>query len=174
MKMEQLKSRHDTLKNATVNDKEKDSLSREGDKLREMLDHLRRQFGPPGLEKYGGRAGDPFGPPHGVFSSISSAHQIYFSIKDKVDEAGDFKRQRLDSLTELTNNSLKRSRTKSEAIQDISSSSINEYVERMLKEEFKVFDAEDEELKDVKKGSPNKKKDFGSLDLIKEEDGLSM
>jgi len=175
MKMEQLKARHDTLKSATAGDKEKDALSKEGEKLREMLDHLRRQFGPPGggppsFDKYGGRPGDPYGPPPGVFSSISSAHQIFFSITDKVDEMGEFKRQRLDSLTELTNNSLKRSRTKSEAIQDISSSSINEYVERMLKEEFKVFDEEAEEVEEPKKESPKKKNDLVSLDLIQEED----
>ena len=41
MKMEQLKSRHDQLKNV-VGDKEREALSREGEKLREMLDHLRR------------------------------------------------------------------------------------------------------------------------------------
>lgn len=41
MKMEQLKSRHDQLKNA-VGDKEREALSREGEKLREMLDHMRR------------------------------------------------------------------------------------------------------------------------------------
>jgi len=50
-------------------------------------------------------------------------------------------------LTELTTKALKRSRTKSEAIQDISSSSINEFVERILKEEFKVFDEIDEDMK---------------------------
>ena len=48
-------------------------------------------------------------------------------------------------MTELTTKALKRSRTKSEAIQDISSSSINEFVERILKEEFKVFDEIDED-----------------------------
>ena len=170
MKMEQLKSRHDTLRSATAGDEEKDALSKEGEKLREMLDHLRRQFGPPGFDKYGGRPGDSYGPPPGVFSSISSAHQIFFGVKDKVDEMGEFKRQRLDSLTELTNNSLKRSRTKSEAIQDISSSSINEYVERMLKEEFKVFDEEAEDVEEPKKESSKKKNDFASLDLIQEED----
>ena len=41
MKMEQLKSRHDQLKNV-VGDKEREALSREGEKLREMLDHIRR------------------------------------------------------------------------------------------------------------------------------------
>ena len=35
--MEQLKSKHDILKNAANTDKERESLTREGDKLKEML-----------------------------------------------------------------------------------------------------------------------------------------
>jgi hypothetical protein len=35
---------------------------------------------------------------------------------------------------------LKRSRTKSEAVQDISSSAINEFVQNLLEHEFKIFD----------------------------------
>ena len=104
--MEQLKAKHDVLKNATTTDKDRDTLSREGDKLREMLDQLRKQFGPPGSY---GRPGDPFGgPPAGLFSAVSSAYQIYFCVKDKSDELGELKRQRIDSMAEFTSNSLKR------------------------------------------------------------------
>jgi len=40
--MEQLKSKHDILRNAAASDRETASLTREGDKLKEMLDQLRR------------------------------------------------------------------------------------------------------------------------------------
>ena len=86
--MEQLKSKHDTLKNAAATDKERDALTREGDKLKEMLDQLRRQFVPPGSY---GRPGDPYGS-SGLLSTISSAYQIYFNVKDKQDEIGELKR----------------------------------------------------------------------------------
>jgi hypothetical protein len=72
-------------------------------------------------------------------SSIN-AHKISFCIKDKADDLAVFKRQRLDSLAELTTPALKRTRTKSEAVQDISSSAINEFVQMILEQEFKVFD----------------------------------
>ena len=57
----------------------------------------------------------------------------------------DLKRQRLDSLAELTSASLRRSRTKSEAVQDISSSTINEFVKQILTQEFKVFDDQEKQ-----------------------------
>jgi len=43
-------------------------------------------------------------------------------------------------LAELTNSALRRSRTRSEAVQDISSSAVNEFVKQILTHEFKVFD----------------------------------
>ena len=45
-----------------------------------------------------------------------AAHKISFCIKDKSDDLEVIKRQRLDSLLELTNSSAKRHRTKSEAV----------------------------------------------------------
>jgi hypothetical protein len=88
------------------------------------------------------------GGPPGFLSSLN-AHKIYFCIKDRADEVADFKRQRLDSLAELTNTAEKRARTKSEAIRDISSSSINEFVSQILEREFVVFDEEDKENVEV-------------------------
>jgi len=67
------------------------------------------------------------GGPPGFLSGLN-AHKIYFRIKDKTDEAADLKRQRMDSLVELTSSAFKRSRTKSEAVKDISCGSINEFV----------------------------------------------
>ena len=78
---------------------------------------------------------------HGFLAGLN-AHKIYFCIKDKADEVADLKRQRLDSLAELTNSALKRSRTKSEAVKEISSGSINEFVQQLLDKEFKVFEDE--------------------------------
>ena len=84
------------------------------------------------------------GGPPGFLSGLN-AHKIYFCIKDRADEVADFKRQRLDSLAELTNSAEKRARTKSEAIRDISSSSINEFVSQILEREFNIFDDQPEE-----------------------------
>jgi hypothetical protein len=51
------------------------------------------------------------GPPAGFLSSLN-AYKISFCIKDKNDEVGKLKRQRLDSLAELTSSSaLKRARS---------------------------------------------------------------
>lgn len=88
--------------------------------------------------QFGGSKG---GGPFGFFSGLN-AHKIYFAIKDRADEVADFKRQRLDSLAELTNQVQRRARTKSEAVRDISSSSINQFVEQILEKEFKVFEDE--------------------------------
>lgn len=88
------------------------------------------------------------GGPPGFLSSLN-AHKIYFCIKDRADEVADFKRQRLDSLAELTSSAEKRARTKSEAIRDISSSSINEFVSQILEREFVVFDVEDRDNADA-------------------------
>ena len=92
------------------------SLKKESDRLKDLFNQLSSQFGP------GGRG------PGGLFSSMS-AHKISFCIKDKSDDLDIIKRQRLDSLAELTNIGQKRIRTKSEAVQDISSSSISEFVQ---------------------------------------------
>lgn len=86
------------------------------------------------------------GPPG--FAAGINAHKIYFCIKDRADEMADLKRQRLDSLTELTGSAQNRARTKSEAIRDISSSNIHEFVAQILQKEFKVFEEEAEEDKD--------------------------
>ena len=50
----------------------------------------------------------------------SVMHKITFNIRDKSIEMKDLTMQRKDSLIELTSQSLKRSRTKSEAVKDIS------------------------------------------------------
>jgi len=92
-------------------------LKREADKLRELLQQVSGHFG----------AGMRGGPP-GFLAGLN-AHRVYFCIKDKTDEVADMKRQRLDSLAELTNAALKRSRTRSEAVKDISSGSICEFVQ---------------------------------------------
>lgn len=81
-----------------------------------------------------------------------AAHKISFCIKDKSDDFDAIKRQRLDSLVELTNSGSKRLRTKSEAVQDISSSSINEFVQQILDKEFKVFEEIKGESSEKKKG----------------------
>lgn len=95
-------------------------MKKESDRLKELFDQISSQFG--STSAFGGRGGPP-----GFLSSIS-AHKICFCIKDKADDLAAFKRQRLDSLAELTSPLLKRARTKSEAVQDISSSAINEFV----------------------------------------------
>ena len=56
-----------------------------------------------------------------------SKHEIYFCIKDKEEEKIE-KRHRVDSLQELTAKSIHRSRTKSQAIQDVSNSNLCEFV----------------------------------------------
>jgi hypothetical protein len=106
-------------------------LKREADKLRERLHQAAGQLG-------GGLKGGPPG-----FLAGLNAHKIFFRIKDKTDDVADLKRQRLDSLAELTNSALRRSRTKSEAVRDISSGSINEFVQQLLEKEFRVFDEEE-------------------------------
>ena len=74
----------------------------------------------------------------------TSHHNIVFSIKDKADDVSDMKRKRLDSLAELTQSSFTRSRSKSEIIKDVSSSTINEFVQQIIDYELKVFEKEDE------------------------------
>ena len=89
--------------------------------------------------------------PGGFFGSLN-AHKIYFAIKDKTNDFENMKRQRLDSLAELTNSALlKRSRTKSEAVKDISSGAINKFVEQLIGQEFKIFDDEMEDEKETEK-----------------------
>ena len=127
-------------------------LRRETDKLKEMLQQVSSQFG--GLR----------GGPHGFLAGLN-AHKIYFCIKDKADEVADLKRQRLDSLAELTSSALKRSRTKSEAVKDISSGSINEFVQQLLDKEFKVL--EDEEGAEAEQLEPAS--DKSALNKIDEE-----
>jgi hypothetical protein len=109
------------------NEAQRASLKKESDRLKDLFNQLSSQFGP-------GKGG-----PGGIFSSMN-AYKICFCIKDKSDDLDVIKRQRLDSLVELTNSSQKRLRTKSEAVQDISSSSICEFVQDILDKEFKVFE----------------------------------
>ena len=67
-------------------------------------------------------------------------YKLYFCIKDKVNPS-EKTRARLDSLAELTGSGFKiRNRTKSEAIKDISSESIDKFVSNILETEFKVFE----------------------------------
>jgi DNA repair exonuclease SbcCD ATPase subunit len=99
------------------NEAERSKLKKESDRLKDLLNQLSSQFGAGGSMRGG--------PPG--FAGIN-AHKIYFCIKDRADEMADLKRQRLDSLTELTGAAQKRARTKSEAIRDISSSAIHEFV----------------------------------------------
>ena len=118
------------------NESERNKLKKESDRLKDLFTQISGQFGAGGGFMKGG--------PPGFLSGLN-AHKIYFCIKDRADEVADFKRQRLDSLAELTNAAEKRARTKSEAIRDISSSSINEFVAQILEREFRVFDDQPEE-----------------------------
>ena len=118
------------------NEAQRASLKKESDRLKDLFNQLSSQFGP------GSRG------PGSLFSSMN-AHKISFCIKDKSDDLDDIKRQRLDSLVELTNSTSKRLRTKSEAVQDISSSSISEYVQQILDHEFKVFEGPEKDQKNL-------------------------
>lgn len=114
------------------NEAERDRLKKESDRLRELFEQISSQFGPPP-----GFPGAKGGPPS--LLSFTNAHKICFCIKDKTDDLAAFERERLDSLAELTAPA-KRQRTKSEAVQDVSSSAINEFVLNILEQEFRVFD----------------------------------
>lgn len=116
---------------------ERNKLKKESERLKDLFNQISGQFGA------GGMRGGPPG-----YAAGLNAHKIYFCIKDRADEMADLKRQRLDSLTEFTGTDVKRARTKSEAIRDISSSSIDEFVASILQTEFKVFEEEPEEEKE--------------------------
>ena len=102
-------------KNSGDKEQEISYLKKQTEELQKLFGQIQSQFGFKG------------GPPQSLFSSLN-AHKIYFSIREKSDDLGDFKTQRLDSLTEFTNSASRRGRTKSEAVKDISSSSINQFV----------------------------------------------
>ena len=138
---EELKKRTKKLAEAkgSENESERNRIKKESDRLKDLFTQISSQFGAGGSFSSFMKGGPP-----GFLSSLN-AHKIYFCIKDRADEVADFKRQRLDSLAELTNTAEKRARTKSEAIRDISSSSINEFVSQILEREFVVFDEEDKE-----------------------------
>lgn len=109
---------------------EQAAIKRERDRLRDMLNQIYSELG--SIR------------PHGLLGGLN-AHKIYFSIRDKSKESAEVK-TRNDSLAEFTASNLKpRTRTKSEAVKDISSSAVNEFVAQLLDREFKVFDAEDSE-----------------------------
>ena len=116
-------------KNSGDKEQEINYLKKQTEELHKLFGQIQSQFGFKG------------GPPQSLFSSLN-AHKIYFCIREKSDDLGDFKTQRLDSLTEFTNSASRRGRTKSEAVKDISSSSINQFVQQLLEKEFKVFDDE--------------------------------
>ena len=87
--------------------------------IRQMMDVINRQLG-----SFGDRHG-----PH---------YKIHFCIKER---KKDDKRQRLDSLAELTGSSvIKRQRTMSQAVKDLSSDSIDSFVQQILKEELRVLE----------------------------------
>lgn len=67
---------------------------------------------------------------------IHNEHKITFQIKDR--EADKATELRKDSLLDFSP-SLKRARTKSEAVKDVSSQSVDEFVKNMLDQELKVF-----------------------------------
>ena len=135
-KEEELRKRARRLavtKGVAGSEEEVAQLKRERERLRELLGQLYSELG--GSLR-----------PQGLLGSLN-AHKIHFCIRDKCDELADLKRQRLDSLAELTNAALgKRARTKSEAVRDISSGAISEFVQQLLAKEFQVF--EDEEGED--------------------------
>jgi len=133
-------------------EEEVSALRRETDKLKELLHQVSSQFG-------GALKGGPPG-----FLAGLNAHKIYFCIKDKSDDVADLKRQRLDSLAELTNSALKRSRTKSEAVKDISSGAINEFVQQLLEKEFKVFDDEERTPGPQPEPAPEQKPSLARID----------
>lgn len=121
--------------------------------IKELFNQIQRQYdaeqrAPPSSYYHGGH-----GPPPGFLSSFSAGHKIFFRIKEKTDDVAGLKRSRMDSLSEMTASDLKRSRTKSEAIQDMSGASIKEFVEQILFKEFKVFEREE--------GRAEKKKPIG-------------
>ena len=69
----------------------------------------------------------------GLFGSMFQESTIHFLIKDKGDE---LKMSRKDSIMEFTQ---KRERTRSEAVNDLSNSSVNYLVQELIEREFKIF-----------------------------------
>lgn len=109
---------------------EREVLRKESDRLKELFNQLSKQLGqmhPPG--SYGG--------PPGFLSSVNG-HKIHFCIKDRMDDSLGLKR--LDSLDDSVNTGSQRQRSKSEAVQDLTSQSVNSFVQHILEKEFKVFD----------------------------------
>ena len=137
------------------NEAERDRLKKESDRLKELFEQMSSQFGPPP-----GFPGAKGGPPG--FLSFTNAHKIAFCIKDKTDDLAAFERERLDSLAELTAPA-KRQRTKSEAVQDISSSAINEFVLNILEQDFRVFDVSPSDTK-LKEETTQKEAPAGEAD----------
>lgn len=131
-KEEELKSRAREI--AAIKDKDKEQeneekiaqLKKEHDMIRDIFNQIQKQYdaekGPPSSYYHGG-------PPPGFLSSFSHAHKIFFRIKEKTDDVAGLNRSRLDSLSEMTVADLKRSRTKSEAIQELSGATIKKFVE---------------------------------------------
>lgn len=112
--------------------------------IREIFNQIQRQYD---AESRGGEFsfGGGHGPPPGFLSSFGNVHKIFFRIKEKNDDvATNLKRSRLDSLSDAALTELKRTRTKSEAVQDLSGASIKTFIEQLLNKEFKVFDHQEE------------------------------
>ena len=109
--------------------------------IREIFNQIQRQYD---AESKGGEFSyfsGGHGPPPGFLSSFGNVHKIFFRIKEKNDDvATSLKRSRLDSLSDAALSEFKRTRTKSEAVQDLSGASIKTFIEQLLVKEFKVFD----------------------------------
>lgn len=68
---------------------------------------------------------------------------MHFAIKDKQDN---LHKQRKDSILEFTAAAMKRERTKSEALDDYSVSSVNSFVQQLIEKEFSVFNPQNQNL----------------------------
>ena len=90
--------------------------------------------------RYGELKTKPANPTNAYSASYAykaeSSGNIYFLIKDKRDE---FNLSRKDSLLDFAS---KRERTKSEAVNDISVSAVNQIVSQLIEKEFQVFGSE--------------------------------
>ena len=91
-------------------------------------------------------------------------YRIYFCIKERTSPQEDRQRGRLDSLAEITGsspaNKLRRLRTKSEAIKDLNSESVDQFVKSILCNEFRVFDDDEQAVP-----APEKKVEAAITDL---------
>lgn len=105
--------------------------------VRQIFDTMQREIN---------RAGRSVPPPRFLAGfDGGNIYRIYFCIKEKTSpQEGGAQRGRLDSLAEITNASpagkFRRLRTKSEAVKDLNSESIDKFVQAILTNEFRVFE----------------------------------